>query len=383
MNKSLPAAILFVFILICAPSPTVNANGTVRFRKISIETFIISGKGELGERDFKERHVSMGRATTLVIGEGITKISYLPMPYVKKLVLPDSLLEIGGTCGGDDLEEIIFGKNLKIIGSEVFGGCNKLREVVIPDTVTEIGEYAFYNCLRLQKIVLPTALKEWDASAVSACPSLREVVNNSQIPCEIPWYSKYVTWRVGKTKTRTILPGQTGRSIGKKIPITFDLMGGEATGKLPKYYRFGQKLMLPDCVKREGYLFAGWDKVMYKQIKAIQIGQRKAKKYYAMWCKFKVTSEKRGEATATFDSEGLVPYYEYEIRWANNKKMRYADFIHPWGKKKGEVTIKNLEPGKTYYFEIAGCDDDHGGDGDDDGEDVLDWLGKQKVLIRK
>lgn len=381
MNKFITAAILFVLFLACAPSPTVYANNTLQLRRVSIETFEISGTGEVEKRDFKGKYV--GRATTLVIGEGITKISYLPMPYVKKLVLPDSLLEIRGTYGGDDLEEIIFGKNLRIIGPEVFQDCNKLREVVIPDTVTEIGEYAFYHCLRLKKIVLPAALNEWNANVVLACPSLCEVVNNSRISCEIPWYPKYVTWRVGKTKTRTIPPGQTGRGIGKKIPITFDLMGGEATGKLPKYYRFGQRLKLPDCVKRKGYLFAGWDKTMYKQIKAVQTGQRKPKKYYAMWCKFKVTSKKRGEATVTFDSEGLVPYYEYEILWANNKKMRHADYIHPWGKKKGKVTIKNLEPGKTYYFQIAGCDDEHGGDGDDDGEDVLDWLGKQKVSICK
>lgn len=377
MNKLLVAAILFVLFLTCAPSPTVHANNTVRFKRASIETLVISGKGELEERDFNDRYV--GRATTLVIGEGITKISYLPMPCVKKLVLPDSLLEIGGeTRGGEYLEEIIFGKNLRIIGSRVFEDSNKLREVVVPDTVTEIGEYAFYHCLRLQKIVLPPALNEWNANAVLACPSLREVVNNSRISCEIPWYPNRVTWRVGKTKTRTIPPGQTGRSIGKKIPITFDLMGGEATGKLPKYYRFGQKLTLPNCVKRKGYLFAGWNTTMYKQIKAVQIGQRKAKKYYAMWCELKVTSEKRGEATVTFDSEGIVPYYKYWIRCANNKKMRNADYTF-CNKKKGKVTIKNLEPGKTYYFQITGCDDEHGGE--EDGEP--DWWGKQKVSIRK
>ncbi len=100
---------------------------------------------------------------------------------------------------------------------------------------------------------------------VNDCPALREVVNNSRLSCKIPGYKKYVTWKVGKKETRVIPPGKTGKSIGKKIPIRLDLMKKKAVGKLPKSYRFGEEVKLPDCVKRDGYVFMGWSTSMYEE----------------------------------------------------------------------------------------------------------------------
>ena len=50
----------------------------------------------------------------------------------------------------DNLEEVVFGKNLSLIGKECFYYCNKLKiattdDMILPDSLTTIGEYAFYN----------------------------------------------------------------------------------------------------------------------------------------------------------------------------------------------------------------------------------------------
>lgn len=152
------------------------------------------------------------------------------MRRIERIELPDTLVEIGDyafSCN-EYLMEVRFGKNLKKVGEDAFVGCENLRQVVLPDSVSEIGLMAFSGCSRLKKLVLPASLSSWDVLVVNDCPALREVVNNSRLSCEIPGYKKYVTWKVGKKDTRVIPPGKTGKAVGKKIPIQFDLMKGRA-----------------------------------------------------------------------------------------------------------------------------------------------------------
>ncbi len=207
---------------------------------------------------------------------------------------------------------------------------------------------------------------------VNDCPALREVVNNSRLSCKIPGYKKYVTWKVGKKETRVIPPGKTGKSIGKKIPIRLDLMKKKAVGKLPKSYRFGEEVKLPDCVKRDGYVFMGWSTSMYDSVTKVEPGQKKAK-FYATWYKYKVESKERGTATVTFDStEAALIFWDHAIRYSINKNMKEREIVY-CDKKKGKVTIRNLWPGRTYYFQICGVPD-----GD---MPYINWKAKRKVSV--
>ena len=230
----------------------------------------------------------------------------------------------------------------------------------------------FASCHKLKKITLPERLKEWNFNTFRDCPALETIVNNSKIPCYMPWYKKYVTWRVDGKKTKTIPAGKTGTSTRKKLSIQYDLRGGQETKKLPRTYRFGDSVTLPETVKRKGYVFMGWSDKMYADVEKVESGQKKAK-FYATWYKYKVESKKTGTATVSFDSsQAKVLLEAHAIRYSVYKDMSRCDEKY-CNKSKGKVMIKNLEPGKTYYFEICGVrDPDH---------PFEKWRAKRKVSI--
>ncbi len=111
---------------------------------------------------------------------------------------------------------------------------------------------------------------------------------------------------------------------------------------------------------------------MDDSITKIKPGQKKAE-FYATWCKFKVESKKSGTATVTFDStESAWELREHAIRYSINKNMKGKEIVYR-DKVKGKVTIRNLWPGRTYYFQISAVRD-----GD---LPFSDWRGKRGVSI--
>lgn len=380
MNKLRMVVLSMIFLFLWMPSSVLQAEDEIRFEVIGGDTLVVSGTGEVGsviDFDRKDKKIKLSNIRKLIFKEGITKISATharDLIHLEKIILPDSLIELDEyafSCN-DSLKEITFGKNLRKVGNDAFTGCDNLKQVTLPDSVTDIGSGAFSDCVRLRKLVLPASMSSWDIYNVYLCPNLREIVNRSQVPCEMAWYGKYVTWKVGKKKTRIIPPGKTGKAVRKKIPIKFQMQGGKATGKLPKYYRFGDEVKLPECVKRDGFVFMGWSTSMDDSITMIKPGQKKAE-FYATWCKFKVESKKSGTATVTFDSkESAWALREFAIRYSLNKNMKGKEVVYceQW---KTKVTIKNLWPGRTYYFQISAVRD-----GD---LDFSDWRGKRGVSI--
>ncbi len=82
------------------------------------------------------------------------------------------------------------GKKTKIIGTNAFSGCTSLTNIELPETVEQIQDGAFSECSRLKRIVLPKNLKEIDIYALEHCPALEIIINDSKIPCYMPWYKK-------------------------------------------------------------------------------------------------------------------------------------------------------------------------------------------------
>ena len=296
--KILLQAIALLSITLGVFSAQAMAKTNIQYEVINGDTLVISGNGETEEAIEYGKEVKESKIKKLIIKEGITTTQKLRLGLfsnLKEINLPNSLVEIADCSfmSNRKLEKVIFGKKTKIIGTNAFSGCTSLTNIELPETVEQIQDGAFSECSRLKRIVLPKNLKEIDIYALEHCPALEIIINDSKIPCYMPWYKKYVTWRVDGKKTKTIPAGKTGTSTRKKLSIQYDLRGGQETKKLPRTYRFGDSVTLPETVKRKGYVFMGWSDKMYADVEKVESGQKKAK-FYATWYKYKVESKKTG-----------------------------------------------------------------------------------------
>ena len=99
-------------------------------------------------------------------------------PNVTKVVMPDTVTEIGGSAfsGCAYLTEVVSSKNLSTIGKSAFYNCAKLSSFEFGELVTLIGEYAFYGCSALDNVTFPNALREIGDYAFGECQSFTSVV---------------------------------------------------------------------------------------------------------------------------------------------------------------------------------------------------------------
>lgn len=94
----------------------------------------------------------------VVVGEGITKVSYLQLDNIKNIILPNSLYEIGKHAfSSSKVTFFAIPEGVKRIEDYAFY-CSELTSVVIPEGVEYIGECAFDRC-HLTEIHLPDSLK--------------------------------------------------------------------------------------------------------------------------------------------------------------------------------------------------------------------------------
>ncbi len=83
---------------------------------------------------------------------------YIPARYNG---LPVTEIRSNGFMGFAEIERVvIFGRNLKTVGSSAFAMCKKLQSIEFPEGVTEFGVHAFFSCSALKSVSFP-------ASAVS------------------------------------------------------------------------------------------------------------------------------------------------------------------------------------------------------------------------
>ena len=128
--------------------------------------------------------------------------------YMKHIVLPKSLIEIGQyTFASSMFEEFILPDNITKIGTGAFQSCKKMKKIIlpknlteipasmcsscyvlenidIPDTVIAIGGSAFSNCYTLKTIAIPFGITEIKGATFSACKGLTlcDFIKVKQVP---------------------------------------------------------------------------------------------------------------------------------------------------------------------------------------------------------
>ena len=119
--------------------------------------------------------------------------SFKDCKYLKKVILPNSIIEIGDRAfhGCEALETIhtntfehgAFFHRLEEIGDNAFSGCISLKTVRFPDTMRQIGNWTFYGCKQLETINIPASVTQIGKGLLSGCSSIKNIdldVENEQ-----------------------------------------------------------------------------------------------------------------------------------------------------------------------------------------------------------
>lgn len=115
------------------------------------------------------------RTTLLQYPVGNTRSGY---------TLPDSVISIGANAfrGSFDLENVIFGQNVKSIGSAAFRECVNLRNIVFNNGLESIGAEAFQSCENLKTITIPANVSTIGNYAFAWCKRLTSVYYTGNVP---------------------------------------------------------------------------------------------------------------------------------------------------------------------------------------------------------
>ncbi len=339
----------------------------------STDTLTISGTGtlkkdelvkKLNELNTHRKDKKALRADHVIIKEGITKLdtssldSYETKLYMKTLSLPDSLEEIG--------------KN-------AFMGQYYIKKLDIPKGVKKIGTYAFFCVQSIKKLTLPESLESCSNKLFTGCKNLVQVKNNSSISVtnapgndsdNMPgrWTCNGKIINVDKYKEKIVIPPKsTARLKTEHFKITYNLLGGKKTGKLPTSYTQKKSINIPPHVKRNGYIFAGW----YLITKMDDFSKRKSYNRtsgyncigipkrnwgpvtaYPIWVKLELSSPSKGvlkvktEFAKDFKKNEVYPLGMVQCL-SNNNRIFY-EF-----KRRETKYFKKLKSGKRYRMYVV------------------------------
>ena len=130
--------------------------------------------------------------STVTLQEGITHVDgFGSCIGLEEIVIPNSVvrIEVGAFNGCSNLSNVKMSDNIKYIGSNAFGGCNKLETIDFPyQQITYIGDYAFQWCNKLPEITVSDNITYLGKNAFEGCVSLKSF----KIPAglqSIPFYS--------------------------------------------------------------------------------------------------------------------------------------------------------------------------------------------------
>lgn len=200
---------------------------------------VISGTGAVGELPYP----AASYITSVEIESGITDIGsmFQYKTKIKKIVLPDTLEEIGtgAFSSSSGLESVTIPEGVTSIGKKAFNGCSSLTSIVIPESVKTIGSKAFALCSNLCSVTIPVSTSlESDAADTFGGSNMKHIkmTGTGPIPDATEGTCNRMPWAMYITA-----------SISVELERGITDIGDYAFYKAPVYH-----VAIPDTVKRIG-----------------------------------------------------------------------------------------------------------------------------------
>ena len=165
---------------------------------------------------------------------------------IEKIELPEAVVEIDNSSFADceALKDINIQKCTKLnkIGYCAFSGCNSIKKMVLPDSVVQIYDFAFENCEGLEEIDIKNCgkLSEIEKFTFYGCKSLKKV----KLPDSVIEICEYAFGECGEL-TKIDLSNTAISSIGEnafyydtsveeiRLPASLKSIGDYAFSELP------------------------------------------------------------------------------------------------------------------------------------------------------
>ncbi len=96
---------------------------------------------------------------------------------------------IGGSIFGDDLKDILFGKDVESIPDEFLKDNDDISQIIIPHKVKTIGARAFQNCTKLTQLALGASVEYIGSLAFQNCYELSHIICYAENPPVVEPYS--------------------------------------------------------------------------------------------------------------------------------------------------------------------------------------------------
>ena len=96
---------------------------------------------------------------------------------LRSISFPGSLERIESVCNGcSSLRRVFLSEGVKIIRASAFNNLPLLDKLVLPNSLEEIGEYAFSGCRSLKVIAIPPLVKVLNCNTFDECDALKKVI---------------------------------------------------------------------------------------------------------------------------------------------------------------------------------------------------------------
>ncbi len=184
------AALLLPTLIACSGLRSSGSWGELSWTySKSTKTLTVTGSGDMKDfataDDVAWKSVRK-KATTLVVGEGVTSIgnyAFYYMPALTTVQLPTTLASIGdhsfAFCSA--LTTVSMPERLTTIGASAFEGCGAMTSVYLPTSVVEVKDLAFAFCYSLKNVMVTAETIEIGSQVFRNCRSLKQLTFRSSI----------------------------------------------------------------------------------------------------------------------------------------------------------------------------------------------------------